>query len=474
MQATDPLAPLRCQSSFAISRMTTMQPHRSNTNAVRPASRPWAIRRLQSLALTALVLGAVAVGFSTVRAQQQGAAILARGDAVVTGFSAIAPSAAPAPKGASPLDQFLIDPEGPSLQVMQLGAAGAAPQGQLIPAPAAFKAKAGDIGQVFAIAFDDAVTPNIYVAATSAYGLHIVGPDGKRLRQGKAGAAWMPGQFGAGGGPGGIYKVDGQTGTVSLFANISGNSGAGLGDIVYDKASRHFYVSDLDTGLVHRITADGAAVDSFDHGVTGRPAKALPAVADDGSKADIKSAAFSVEDPATWGYTANERLVWGLAIRGGRLYYAVAAGPQVWSVGLKADGGFAGDARWELDVAAPPGEQPSVISDMAFDGLGRLYLAQRGPQRGSYDYSVFAEPGQSAVLRYQRDATGAWVPAHEEYAVGLPPEHRSAAGGLALGYGHDATGELKSGTCDEMLWATGDGLRRAVPGVEAGCGVLGE
>ena len=32
-----------------------------------------------------------------------------------------------------------------------------------------------------------------------------------------------------------------------------------------------------------------------------------------------------------------------------------------------------------------------------------MYLAQRGAQRGSYDYSVFAEPLQSSVLRYQRD-----------------------------------------------------------------------
>src|SRR5262245_57932011 len=153
-------------------------------------------RGLRALGLASawLLLGAMTFELATAQSQQA-AAILAPGDGVVTGFSGIAPSPGPLPKGANPLDQFLIDPEGPSLQIMQLGAAGGPPQGQLIPAPATFKVKAGDIGQVFAIAFDDAAQPNIYVTASSAYGLHIVGPDGQRLRQGKAGAKWMPGQF---------------------------------------------------------------------------------------------------------------------------------------------------------------------------------------------------------------------------------------------------------------------------------------
>jgi uncharacterized repeat protein (TIGR01451 family) len=106
-------------------------------------------------------------------------------------------------------------------------------------------------------------------------------------------------------------------------------------------------------------------------------------------------------------------------------------------------------------------ENGNVISDMAFDSEGRLYLAQRGRVRGSYDYTVFAEVKQSAVLRYQRDPAtpGAWARVPDEYAIGMPRDHRNASGGVALGYGYDANGTIRRGTCDAMLWSTGDSLR---------------
>ena len=117
------------------------------------------------------------------------------------------------------------------------------------PAQTPFKVRARDVGQVSAIALDDARTPNIYVGQTSAFSLQIVGPDADgdgrpdRLRKGQSDAQWMAGQFGTdkGGGPGSIYRIDGRTGAVSLFATIPGNSGTGLGAIVFDKASRHVF-----------------------------------------------------------------------------------------------------------------------------------------------------------------------------------------------------------------------------------------
>jgi hypothetical protein len=74
----------------------------------------------------------------------------------------------------------------------------------------------------------------------------------------------MPGQFGLdkGGTPGSVWKIDGVTGVVSLFANIThdgkDNAGPGLGDIAYDSATQQFFVSDLETGLIHRLGLDGA------------------------------------------------------------------------------------------------------------------------------------------------------------------------------------------------------------------------
>jgi len=399
--------------------------------------------------------------------------VLARGDAVVTGFSGIRPADAPLKPGANPLDEFFIDLNGPAAQILSLAAPEGTPSGQLISAPAKLRIKASQIGQVFATALDDGQggkVPNIYLGATSAYGLSIVVPDAdgdgwpERVKTGQPGAQWMSGQFGVdlGGGPGSIYKVDGQTGAVSLFATLLNNSGAGVGDIAFDKASGQFFASDLDRGFIYRLGKNGDVIDSFDHGVNGRPAKGLAPIPDDGSQAEIGKAGFDSANPQSWGYTQEERRVHGLAVQDGRLYYAVSG--QIWSIGIAAEG-FAKDARWELNVEALPGTGP--ITDMLFDKQGRLSLAQRGAQRGSYDYSLFAEPEKSAVVRYAREepddpaTDSVWVAEPESYAIGLPPEHTHAEGGIALGYPHDETGALRYGTCGEMLWSTGHRLRQS-------------
>lgn len=408
---------------------------------------PLRLCRLATFTLSLVLLQSTAL----VRAQ----GVLAPGDAVVTGFSGSKAAAAPANTNADPLDTLTIDLEGTSAKIVRIGVPGAPPQGQLIAAPSTLKVLAKEVGQVFPITLDDSAVPNIYLGQTAAFGLQIVGPANNRLRKGQAGARWMPGQFGAAGGPGSVYKIDGRTGAVTLFASIPGNGGAGLGDIVFDKVSRSFFVSDLDTGLIHRLDANGQLIATFDHGIAGRLVRGLPPIADNGAQMDITSAQFDVEDPDTWGFTQIERQVWGMALNQGRLFYAVADGQQVWSVGINPDGSFAGDPRQEFAVNGARSGQ--VIADIAFDAEGKMYLAQRGAIRGSYDYSVFAEPEQSAVLRYQRDASGAWQPA--EYAIGFPNDYRNATGGIALGYSYDASGMARRGACNGMLWSTGERLR---------------
>lgn len=241
-----------------------------------------------------VVLGAGLLGtaFTTSQAAAQGA--MSSGDAVVTGFSGFKPidttSGSP-----DPLARFFIDPDGNAMQVLRVQPSGA-PLGQLVPGQPVMQGKAGQIGQVFAItlapppnlpADASQIVPDIYVGATSAFGIQIVrlGADGQpqRIRLGEPGAQWMNGQFGTalGGGPGSIYRIDGQTGAASLFATID-NSGPGLGDVVYDPTTRQFFASDLDTGLIHRIDADGTVIDSFDHGLNGRPTRGAPPAPDDG------------------------------------------------------------------------------------------------------------------------------------------------------------------------------------------------
>jgi len=429
--------------------------------------------RVTRTAFAAALLAAVAVSASS-SAHAADDAIYAPGEPIVTGFSGVVPPAA-LPPGSDPLDYTFIDLDGQSMVIQQLQPDGP-PSGQLIPSPSIFSATAGDVGQAFGVTLDNApeltgaAAPNIYLSATSAFGLNIVvpGPEGNLVRSklGDPDATFMAGQWGSAGGaqgyPGSIWKVDGETGEISLFSTIAANSGAGLGDIVFDPASSQFFVSDLDTGLIYRLAPDGIIIDTFDHGVTGRPEHGLDSVDDDGTQMDVTDPAFNSEAPATWGFTQPERKVFGLAVHGGRLYYAVADGPQIWSVRLQADGSF-GPARWELDVADLTSS--NEVAGIIFDPQGRMILAQRGPQVGSYDYSVFAEPQTSSVVRYEREfpddpaTPGTWVETPDSYAIGLPLDGANASGGIALGPDFDEETGAFDGACDAYLWSTGDSLR---------------
>ena len=415
-------------------------------------------RSFAALAVAALIWWAPA------EAQTPG--IMSPGDTIVTGFSGVVPPAPPF--AGDPIDGTFINLDGASMQIQRPTPLGP-PQGQLIGSPTLFEAPASAVGQVFAITLDDQPMPNIFLGATSAFGIQIVGPDSNgdglpdRLKTGQADATFMDGQWGPGGAPGSIYRVDGTTGAITLFTTIGANSGAGLGDVVFDKATHQLFVSDLDTGVIWRLDWTGAILDTFDHGLNGRPAHGLAPVPDDGSTMNITDPGFNAEDPATWGYTQKERMVYGMAVHSGRLYYAVADGPQVWSVGINLDGSFASDARWELDVTGLASANP--ISDMIFDGSGRMIVAQRGPQVGSYDYTVFAEPQTSQVVRYRREipddptTPSTWIEVPDQYAIGFRPDGNNATGGVALGYGYDQQGRLYNGACFQMLWSSGDSLR---------------
>lgn len=381
------------------------------------------------------------------------------------------------PPGVDPVDETFIDPERASLRVFDVSALGGAPAGQIVFTPPPFEVPAGQIGQVFGLTFDDGVrdgvptgVPDLFAAASSLHGVRIVTPDAdddgrpERQRRGAAGATFMEGQFAEenGGSPGAIWRIDGRNGAVSLFATIDTNSGPGLADVAFDKGHRQFFASDLDSGLIHRIDVDGALIDTFDHGVDGRPVRGLEPVADDGAVMDIQGAAFDSEDPDSWGYTQDERRIWGVQVHGGRVYYAVGEKAEIWSVGLTREGAFAGDPRWELTVAA---EEDLAVTDIAFDNRGFMYLAQRGEIDNRYDYSRFADSGEGSVLRYWRESPddpateSVWVPVPQEYAVGFPKDHRQTAGGIDLQYGYDAEGFFDTRACADTIVKTGDRLR---------------
>ena len=408
----------------------------------------------------------------------QEAPIIQRGSVAMTGFpqTHIPNFEEGLLPGVDPIDETFIDLNSSSLRIFDATNLGGGARGQLVNLPVPFEVKASQVGQVFGLAYDDGkredtdqIVPNLYATATSLHGIQIVEEDtdddgrAERLRSGKEGARFMNGQFGPDdAGPGAIWKIDGLTGEVTLFATIEGNSGAGLGNIAFDKRNRQLLVSDIDTGLVHRISMDGTVLDAFDHGETGRPNNSLDPISDDGSVMDIAGATFDSEDTDTWGYTPADRRIWGVAVHRNRLYYAVEGGLQVWSVGLGSDGSFIADARWELDVKA---DKPDAVTDIAFDNKGFMYLAQRGPIENRYDYSRFAKSGKSEVLRYYLESpddpetASRWIETPDTYAVGFPVGHKQTAGGIDLQYGYDENGQIDIGRCDVNLIKTGDNLR---------------
>ena len=463
------------------------------TNARSTSATPGAKRFtgiLHGIAAAVIAVAASVLFTPTANAQTP---ILHKGNAIITGFSGTAPTAIPTPS-ADPTDNIFIDLNGASMRLQDISAGGQPPQGQLIASPTVFQARAGDVGQVFGIAMDDgrgpdgltSATPDIYLSASSAFGLQIVQPDGAgnslRMRTGNPGAQWMPGQWGdaaKGGTPGSIWKVNGTSGEISLFANVqlSGqpNSGPGLGNLTFHAKSRQIFVSDLSTGMIHRFDMHGTDLGYFDHGIQGRTSQGLAPIPDDpANRLDIANPLFNSEDASTWHYAQKGRMVWGVRAHGDRLFYATAEGPQIWSIAILDDGSFGADPRLEIDVTGTPAN--NAISDLVFDGQDYLYLAQRGAARGDYAYKTFAEPAKSVVLRYRYDVpTAKWLPSPEEYAVGFPPDYRNTNGGVTLGYAYDASGRQLEGACGRMVWSTGELLRQGsgLPGPEIVHGLQG-
>jgi hypothetical protein len=440
--------------------------------------RKWRWLRRGKPLLLAIAVSAVAVASTGANAQQVANPVVVLGNAAVTGFSGALPPIEIAP-GADPDLTTFINLNGPSLRVVDLQHMGGPPVAQLVGALKPYSFPASAIGQVFGVALDDRTPPNIYAAATSAYGLPIVAPgsDGKpdHIKTGAPNATFMPGLWGPKGGPGSIWKIDGVTGAVSLFANVAidgrGNSGAALGGVAFDAVSQSLFVADRETGFIHRFGMDGRETGRYDHGDAGREAQGLPPVPWTAqAPLDITKAQFDSTDPNTWNYAAPARRIFGLAVHQHRLYYAVADSLQVWSVGLNADGSFGGDAVIEL--AAAPAAGPTEISKITFDEQGRMFLAERPAPSGAFDFEALAVPAIGRVLRYaiagtMPDGRRNWQPVPDEYAIGFARDLRNGNGGVAIGYRYDAKGDLVPALCGGFMWSTGEDLRDASDGALA-------
>jgi len=384
------------------------------------------------------------------------------------------------------------------------------PQGQhWLNEPQRHKITAEEAGQVFGVALDDAASPNIYLTATSAFGLHRT-PDN---------AGWMAGMWGPGGGPGTVWKLSPDQGYKPvIFANIGvggrANTGAALGNIAYDKWNHQFYVSDLESGLIHRLSPEGTDLGQFDQGVTGRASfldaptgkqMSLPKVAFDPSTSahisDCKEGAFN-RTPSCWNFADFRRRVWGLGVRKDaesgevRLYYAVwssqALGSKdfasasedekrnsVWSVAIKADGDFdPGSVRREYflpDFFTDPAAiarsgRSNPVSDIAFckcKDEKTMLVAERGGVRnlGLDAEEPFANPHESRVLAYELDDKGIWqlkgrydIGHYDRKNDGRPFLRANGSGGVDYGYGYGVEWHIDDARPDETVWMTGGTL----------------
>ena len=404
-----------------------------------------------------------------------------------SGFAGVTLQSGRLKPGVDPTAKTVINANGVSLRIYDGATLGQASESkEATPEKIDFLAR--DIGHVFGLAFDtptpaEARPPALYAAATSAFGLHITGPDQDgdgnpdRLLKGAPGAKFMDGLFGANGGPGTIWKIDQPTGSFSIFVDVTSNglknSGAGLGGLVIDPKTGVLYVSDLDTGLIHRFNTVGGPGDfkPFDHGVVARAKAGRTALKDDGKRLDITAPGFDTADPDTWGMTQRERRAGALALHQGRLYYGIADGPEIWSVALEPGGDFTDDARLETKVKSDTG---FPVTSIAFDNQGRMIVAERGTAANPADFSRIVSPGPARVLRFAPEVPddpgtpGFWQPAAEEYAIGDGPQHRDSDGGLALQHGLSANGAIDPSHCGGTLVASASalGAKREVHGLQ--------
>ncbi len=243
------------------------------------------------------------------------------------------------------------------------------------------------------------------------------------------------------------------------------NTGAALGNIAFDRWNKQFLVSDLETGMIHRISLEGRDLGSFDHGTQGRTSfvdaqsgqstSLQPIAFNPASQARIANCEGQFDNtPECWNIAESNRRVWGLGVWKGpngetRLYYSVASSPDLggsdwaslpdeekrntlWSVRLGPDGSFdASGVRREFvlpdffgnpqDVARAGYSRP--VSDITFpacSGRPVMLVAERGGLRnlGLGRENAFATPHEARTIRYELDQTGTWR-AVGRYDIGI-------------------------------------------------------
>ncbi len=336
--------------------------------------------------------------------------------------------------------------------------------------------RSSNLGQVFGIAIDK--RNNIYLTATTSYGSF---PGSEPLRFGPAGS-------------GGVYRLDGVTGTISNYLGAPGTfittapyttsaatavgtsalpngdgvpasntAKPGLGNICYALQHDKLYVTNFEDGTIYRINPLTGKIDAYydpvapaNPGGTSNPAMAL--------------------DNGTLGFAPAGDRIWGIAWNrlDNRIYYSVwvkdnSTGSAtlknvIRSVQLDAAGLFVpGSDRLDLVIPDPTsifpgGSNPTLVcppvADIAFSSTGKMLLAERsmgGPSNPSAH--------QARCLQYS--GTYPTYVGPQQIFVGLTIgafDGQNSAGGVDYGYGSWDPQKRENVGCDSAVWITGDVL----------------
>lgn len=283
---------------------------------------------------------------------------------------------------------------------------------------------AGQMGEVFGSCFD--ASGNIYLTATTVYGAYPFGP----------------------GGPGGVYKINGVSGAISVFASLP-NTGPALGNISSDPTFNQIFVTNFEDGKIYRLSSAGTVLSTFD-----------PFAPDGG----------------TVGFAPRGERLWGIRVYGNRVYYSVwwedggNANPskanEIWSVGLNGSGDFVPtDNTKELDVPVlRVYNYSNPVSDIAFSIDGKRMLLAERTMYGDIQASLGGWAHASRLLEFSGTHLS-WTgyPVNKyRHGVIMPDSSNVSGGG---DYGYEALTPNGKDDCDSVVWATADAIHFGTPDI---------